>query len=279
MDTTPPADKHMLDTEVDSTGEEAGKEVPSDDANSFQREGVDYTSELLELLQESKVEEIQGVDAEEAKKIKQFQEASKVLTTFSAKRTLVLPLREPMASDNRPKVPVEEYLKDPERLVKIVYNDTQFEKLASDKWRIKLLAIRILSWSVVPVYELTMRFEDSKLLAQSGTVSLDPKGLPSTFEGMELLMRLYCVTEVTRPSNNGTCQLDALADLQIAADLPGILKRLPGVQSLGNSILDTILAAIEIAAKLKLEKDYLEFVEERLLESPQLEVEVLDPTE
>ncbi|KAK3264534.1 hypothetical protein CYMTET_26736 [Cymbomonas tetramitiformis] len=66
---------------------------------------------------------------------------------------------------------------------------------------------------------------------------------------MELAMRLYCVTEVTRPSKNGTCQLDALADLQIAADLPGILKALPGVQTLGNGILDTILAAIEVIAR------------------------------
>ncbi|KAK3264530.1 hypothetical protein CYMTET_26734 [Cymbomonas tetramitiformis] len=175
-DTAPRADKKRLDTEVGSPVEEAVKEVPSDDAQSTQPKDVDYTSELLELLQDSKVEEIQGVDAEEAEKIKQFQEASKVLTTFSAKRTLVLPLREPMASDNRPKVSVEEYLKNPERLVRIVYNDRQFEKLDSDRWRIKLLAIRILSWSVVPVYELVMRFEDNKLLAQSGTVSLDPDG-------------------------------------------------------------------------------------------------------
>jgi hypothetical protein len=43
--------------------------------------------------------------------------------------------------------------------------------------------------------------------------------------------------------------------------------QVPGLQQIGDGILDTILAAVEFAARLKLEEDYLKFVD-RTLKQP-----------
>lgn len=60
-------------------------------------------------------------------------------------------------------------------------------------------------------------------------MSLDPTNRPAMFDGMELLMRLNTATLVVRDTSRikkggATCQLEAMADLQIAADLPQMLK-------------------------------------------------------
>jgi len=204
------------------------------------------------------------------------------LAVFKARRTLILPLREPRdGPDGAPQVSVSDYLQNPERLVNIVYGPSQYDMKGDDIWRIKLLAITILKWTVCPIYELKMRFEDDQLLAQSGTVALDTEGLPQMFKGMELLMKLNCVTDVVRDTSRlktpgATCQLEAFADLQIAADLPKVLKMFPGTMAIGDSILDTILAAVEFAAKLKLEKDYLKYVKIRKAELKQEAILVSD---
>jgi len=186
---------------------------------------------------------------------------------FESTRTLVLPLREPVDSATGAcSFPVDEYLTDPERLVRIVYGDPQFTRVGKDRWVIKLIAINILKWSVVPVYELVMSYENGRLLSQGASVALDPENRPEVFDDMELLMRLNTVTDVVRDQSrikqeDATCQLEAKAELAIAADLPGVLKMVPGLKQIGDGVLDAILAAVEFAARAFLEKDYLKYVE------------------
>lgn len=50
--------------------------------------------------------------------------------------------------------------------------------------------------------------------------------------------------------------VEAFAELEIAADLPGMLRGMPGSQGIGNAILDTILLAIEVIAKSQLQNEY-----------------------
>eukprot|EP00959_Pyramimonas_sp_CCMP1952_P360028 7538546-Pyramimonas_sp.AAC.1 len=116
---------------------------------------------------------------------------------FEAERTLVLPLRETLdPATGVAAFSVEDYLAEPERLVRIVYGDTQFTKTGPDRWFIKLIAINILKWSVTPVYELVMSYENGRLLSQGASVALDPKNRPKVFDDVELLMRLNCVTDL-----------------------------------------------------------------------------------
>jgi hypothetical protein len=61
------------------------------------------------------------------------------LTVFKAKRTLVLPLKEPATVKTVEGISVDDYLSEPERLVLIVYGPSQFDRLASDQWNIKLV--------------------------------------------------------------------------------------------------------------------------------------------
>jgi len=212
-----------------------------------------------------------------------FEERKERLFVFEAVKTLVLPLREPL--DPATGVPIfaaDEYLSEPERLVRIVYNDPQFTRVADDRWVIKLIAINAFGWSVVPVYELVMSFENGRLFAQGGTVSLDPVNRPKMFDGMELTMRLNCITDLVRTtsrinSEGATCQLEARAELAIAAELPGMLKMVPGLKAIGDGILSAILSAVELAARSFLEKDYLKYVEKHKQEIEVQEASLEEP--
>lgn len=212
-----------------------------------------------------------------------FEERKGRLFVFEAVKTLVLPLREPLDPATGVAIfAVDEYLSEPERLVRIVYNDPQFTRVADDRWVIKLIAINLFGWSVVPVYELVMSFENGRLFAQGGTVSLDPVNRPKMFDGMELTMRLNCRTDLVRTasrinSEGATCQLEARAELAIAAELPGMLKMAPGLKTIGDGILSAILSAVELAARSFLEKDYLKYVEKRKQEIEAREASVEEP--
>ena len=67
---------------------------------------------------------------------------------------------------------------------------------------------------------------------------------------MELNMRMVCETEINPKSKTGEVveevTVEAFAELEIAAGLPGMLRNMPGSQGIGNAILDTILLAIEV---------------------------------
>jgi hypothetical protein len=60
---------------------------------------------------------------------------------FKAKRTLVLPLKEPPSTKTHEGIMVDDYLSEPERLVLIVYGPSQFDRLASDQWNIRLVRL------------------------------------------------------------------------------------------------------------------------------------------
>jgi hypothetical protein len=65
-------------------------------------------------------------------------------------------------------------------------------------------------------------------------------------------------TQVRVP--NGGVEVVASASLDVSARLPAWMQALPGVQKVGNGILEAILAGIKLAANYKLEPDYLEWV-------------------
>jgi hypothetical protein len=241
--------------------------------------------EILEAEESGKGMEPEMFDAESKGKElwARFEERKGRLFVFEAVKTLVLPLREPLdPATGVAMFAVDEYLSEPERLVRIVYNDPQFTRVADDRWVIKLIAINAFGWSVVPVYELVMSFENGTLFAQGGTVSLDPVNRPKMFDGMELTMRLNCTTDLVRTtsrinSEGATCQLEARAELAIAAELPGMLKMVPGLKAIGDGILSAILSAVELAARSFLEKDYLKYVEKHKQEIEAREAIVEEP--
>lgn len=69
-----------------------------------------------------------------------------------------------------------------------------------------------------------------------------------------------CETDINPRSVSGEVvdevTVKAFAELDIAADLPGLLRGMPGSLSIGNAILDTILLAIEVIAKSQLQGEY-----------------------
>mmetsp|Transcript_9116 Transcript_9116/g.29990 ORF Transcript_9116/g.29990 Transcript_9116/m.29990 type:complete len:543 (+) Transcript_9116:3-1631(+) len=179
-----------------------------------------------------------------------FRRRSVGLSTFASGKTLLLPINEVAGGRS-----MDSYLQQPRRLVELVYPPSCITTVDPDTWVIKLAQVQLLQYAVVPLYELNMKYIDGQVFAKSGTVSLEQETLPEVFRGMELSMRMDMELEVEAPAPL-TKILQVRAEIEIAADLPGWIRAVPGVQQLGDGILQGILAAIEYIARRQLQLAY-----------------------
>lgn len=189
----------------------------------------------------------------------EYQRASEGLYKISSRRTLSLPI------DQRGcPVPFSGWLSDPARVVGLVYPPKNITKRGDQIYAIELVQMSFFGMNFVPIYELHIMWHNNKLLAKSGTVKLRQEpGLPDWAREMELNMRMVCETEIEPTAVDGEVvdevTVQAFAELEIAADIPGVLRAMPGSQGIGNAILDTILLAIEVIAKSQLQSTYKEW--------------------
>ena len=195
-------------------------------------------------------------EAEVEQLTEDYRRVSEGLYCIKSRRTLSLPIDQRGCS-----VPFSGWLSDPSRVVSLVYPPDKVTKRGGHIYAIELVQMSFFGMNFVPVYELHILWHNNKLLAKSGTVKLRPDaGLPDWAREMELNMRMVCETDIKPRSRHGEVvdkvTVEAFAELEIAADLPGMLRAMPGSTGIGNAILDTILLAIEVIAKQQLQSEY-----------------------
>lgn len=88
------------------------------------------------------------------------------------------------------------------------------------------------------------------------------QGLPKILETVALNMFMEGNLNVIRKPGGGV-DVTAKANLKVSAQLPNWMRPLPGVQEVGDSILQGILQGVKFAANFKLEQDFLEWVKIR----------------
>jgi len=184
----------------------------------------------------------------------EYKRSSHNMYCINSRRTLKLPIDQRGNS-----VAFSGWLADPQRVVGLVY-PPQSVKRHGKVYEIELVQLSFFQFQFVPVYELHILWHNNKLLAKSGTVKLRQEGLPDWAKNMELNMRMVCETAINPTASavhpTDEVLVEAFAELEIAADLPGMFRNIPGSQGIGNAILDTILLAIEVIAKTKLQAAY-----------------------
>jgi len=158
-------------------------------------------------------------------------------------------------------VPFSGWLSDPGRVVGLVYPPKSVTKRGDRIYEIELVELSFFGMKFIPVYELHILWHNNKLLAKSGTVKLRPDaGLPNWARDMQLNMLMVCETKINSRAMVGEVvdevMVEASASLEIAADLPKMLRGMPGSNAIGNAILDTILLAVEVIAKSQLQSEY-----------------------
>ncbi|RUR84216.1 DUF1997 domain-containing protein [Chlorogloeopsis fritschii PCC 9212] len=150
-------------------------------------------------------------------------------------------------------VPIEHYLRQPQRLVQAVTDRTQVEQLSPSEFRLKLRPLNFMMFSFQPTVDL-------QVWAQAdGTINL--RSLACEIHGVEYLKKSFQfnLTGNLSPESRGTATLlKGRADLTVQVELPPALFLTPKsiLETAGNTFLHGILLTMKHRLERQLARDY-----------------------
>jgi hypothetical protein len=173
-----------------------------------------------------------------------------MLTSFSACQTVELIV--PEAS-----IPIQHYLRQPQRLVKALVDPTRTEQLSPECFRLKMRPLHFMTLSVQPTVDMNVWAEpDGKIHLRS--VGCEIRGV----EYVNQRFKLELVGQLVPRLQGGTTQLQGRADLKVQVDLPPplMLAPKPLIETTGNGLLRSVLLTIKQRLMHRLLLDYRTWV-------------------
>jgi hypothetical protein len=150
-------------------------------------------------------------------------------------------------------VPIQHYLRQPQRLVHAIADSNRIEQLSPETFRLKMRPLDFMSLNFQPTVDLKV-WADSDGTVQLRSIRCEMRGLDYINErfALELKGKLY------PEQNNGVTQLKGRADLKVNVDipLPFSLTPKPILESTGNSLLKSVLVRIKQKLMYQLLLDY-----------------------
>jgi hypothetical protein len=167
-------------------------------------------------------------------------------TQFNACQTIALHVPE-LA------IPIEHYLRQPQRLVRAITDSKRIEQLSASCFRLKMRPLQFMMFSAQPVVDLEV-WTDADGILHIQSIATEIRGVESIslMFGLNLTGYLY-----THRSYHGT-QVKGKADLTVQLKLPPSLWLTPRsiVEKAGNALLKTILQTIKQRLEQQLLMDY-----------------------
>ncbi len=151
------------------------------------------------------------------------------------------------------KVPIQHYLRQPQRLVRALVDPSRIEQVSDDRFRLKMRPLSFLYLSIQPTVDLKVWAE------ADGTVHL--KSVACQILGIEYINQRFALnlTGKLAPcrSNRGT-YLNGIADLEVKVELPPAfwLTPKPLLEATGNGLLKSVLLTIKQRLMHQLLSDY-----------------------
>lgn len=170
-------------------------------------------------------------------------------------------------------VPIQHYLRQPQRLVQSIADPSRIQVLGRDRFRLKMRSRDFLMLKIQPIVDL-------RVWAKSdGTIHLVSVGCE--IRGVEYLNRRFALDLVGKLSPvevGGLTYLRGKADLTVEVEIPAPLQFTPGsvLETTGNGLLKSILLAIKQKLMHQLLLDYRHWargeVEQKAIGSRQLAI-------
>lgn len=150
-------------------------------------------------------------------------------------------------------VPINHYLRQPQRLVNALVEPSQMEQLSPEKFRLKMRPRDFMMFRLQPTVDLRVWAKPD------GTVHLTSVGCE--IRGVDYINRRFAldlVGKLTPCVANGTTYLKGKADLTVQVDVPPPLDITPQsiLQTAGNGLLRSILLTIKLRLMQQLLLDY-----------------------
>ncbi|CAM6100719.1 unnamed protein product [Calypogeia fissa] len=174
------------------------------------------------------------------------------MVEFKARREVSIPFREGA-------VPAVEYLNELERVVKVTFPDSaRITYMGDSVWRTRLKPITFITISATPVCDIKVYHENNTLKIYSDQLLLDFSGLPEEYVNQSVRFTLQGQLQVDSRKAGREADFNGVVSLSLRASLPLPFALLPGdvVTTVGDTILDTILGAMESALVRGIIADY-----------------------
>ena len=161
-------------------------------------------------------------------------------------------------------VPVEHYLRQPQRLIYALIEPERVEQRSASLFRFKLSPLKFLMLKIEPTVDLKVwTGADGVLRLQSMATQL--KGLETFDTGFDLKL----IGNLAPYRRGQKTELRGQADLMVQVDLPPSLMFMSRtlVQATGNALLKSVLTTMRQRLERQLLQDYENWVKSQSLES------------
>lgn len=162
-------------------------------------------------------------------------------------------------------VPIQHYLRQPQRLVKALVDPKRVDVLSPDCFRLKMRPLHFLTLTVQPTVDMRV-WADAK-----GTVRLRSVGCE--IRGVEYINQRFSLDLVGRLepyTHNGKTTLYGKADLKVGVDMPPALWLTPKpiIDATGNTVLASVLHTVKQRLTRHLIADYRAWAGETQPDTP-----------
>jgi Protein of unknown function (DUF1997) len=169
-----------------------------------------------------------------------------MLTRFSASQSVEL------AVPDQP-IPIQNYMRQPQRLIKALVDPTRTEQLSAECFRLKMQPVSFIMLSVQPIVDMQVWAE------LDGTIHI--KSIGCEIRGVEYINQRFNLNlngRLAPQQINGVTHLVGRADLEVQVDIPPLLWLTPKslLESTGNALLHSVLVTIRHRLMHQLLVDY-----------------------
>jgi Protein of unknown function (DUF1997) len=169
-----------------------------------------------------------------------------MLTQFSASQSVEL------AVPDQP-IPIQHYLRQPQRLIKALVDPTRTEQLSGECFRLKMHPLNFLMLSVQPIVDMQIWSE------LDGTINL--KSVGCEIRGIEYIDQRFGLNlngRLAPQQINGITYLVGKANLEVQVDVPPPLWFTPKplLETTGNALLRSVLLTVRHRLMHQLLVDY-----------------------
>jgi len=166
--------------------------------------------------------------------------------SFHATETVTIPVQEKS-------IPIQHYLRQPQRLVGAIANPNLTEQLTQKRFRVKMRPIDFMMYHFQPAVTLKV-WADSK-----GTIRLYSEACE--IRGNNYIndrFSMFVQGQLSPISENNQTILQGKADLEVTIELPPALALTPHsiLETTGNTLLKSVLQRIKNRLKSQLVSDY-----------------------
>ncbi|MBW4468676.1 MAG: DUF1997 domain-containing protein [Pegethrix bostrychoides GSE-TBD4-15B] len=166
-------------------------------------------------------------------------------------------------------IPIQHYLRQPQRLIQALIDPSQVEPLGQDRFRFKMRPLQFLALSLQPTVDLHIWAE------ADGTIRLESVGCD--IRGVEYINQRFSLNlagQLTPVQMQSKTYLKGMADLKVQVELPPPLSFTPRllVETTGNGLLRSVLLTIKQRLVHQLLSDYCAWVKaQQAVDSPSLQ--------